>query len=71
MGRKPNGKNLANSSRDGLVVSSKVKTLIREHGLKCSGELVDAISGSVVIILTKACERARANKRATVRPEDI
>ena len=54
-----------------LVVASKVRDLVREKGCQSSGELVEAISERVHLILSEAIDRARANGRATVRPYDL
>lgn len=56
---------------DNLVVGSKIKSLIKAHNMKCSGDLMDAISASVSEMLSKAVSRAQANKRSTIRPSDL
>lgn len=58
-------------SREILVVGSKVKDLISSKGLRSSGELVEALSKHVEDKLMKAIERAKANGRQTIRPEDL
>jgi histone H3/H4 len=55
----------------GLVVGSKLKALVNAKGLKCSGDLLDALNHAVAALLEQACRRAKANQRATVRPEDL
>lgn len=59
------------SDKEILVIGSKVKNYIREKGLKSSGDLVEAISAKVHALLDDAAERAKANKRSTVRPCDM
>ncbi len=59
------------SEKESLVIGSKVKAVIKEKGLMCSGELPSAVSEKVKEILIAACERAAANKRSTVRPHDL
>ena len=57
--------------REIVVVGSKVKEVIREAGLRSDGELVQAVSDKVYEMLDEAIERARANRRGTVRPYDL
>lgn len=54
-----------------LVVQSKVKEFISKQDMNSSGDLADALSGVVEKLLTRAIERAKANGRKTVRPEDL
>ncbi|GMV83518.1 MAG: hypothetical protein AMXMBFR7_47020 [Planctomycetota bacterium] len=68
-GKKAAGKGKA--STEGLVVGSKVKNYVKSKGLKSSGELIDAVSACVACCLDKAVDRAKANKRSTVRPGDL
>ncbi|MCZ7648394.1 MAG: hypothetical protein M5U26_24570 [Planctomycetota bacterium] len=67
--KKAGGKGKA--SAEGLVVGSKVKNYVKAKGLKSSGDLVDALSACVACCLDKASDRAKANKRSTVRPNDL
>ena len=61
----------ARKSREIVVVGSKVKEVIREAGLRSDGELVQAVSDRVHEMLEVAIDRARSNKRRTVRPWDL
>ena len=54
-----------------LVVGSKVRALIRGKDAMMSGEFLDALNACVGCCVEKAIERAKANKRATVRPQDL
>lgn len=54
-----------------LVVGSKVKAFIKSKKCMCSGDLLGALTGKVAEILTGAVERAKKNKRSTVRPHDL
>ena len=56
---------------DMLIVGSKVKAFIKEKGCKTAGDTMEALSACVARCLDKAVERARANKRATVKPQDL
>ena len=54
-----------------LVVGSKVRALIRAKGAMMSSELLEALNAGVACMVAKAIERAKANKRATVKPQDL
>jgi histone H3/H4 len=54
-----------------LVVGSKVRAHIRDKNAKMSGELLAALNCKVGCLLNEAIERAVANKRATVKPQDL
>ncbi|HIH33071.1 MAG: hypothetical protein J4478_02190 [Candidatus Diapherotrites archaeon] len=54
-----------------LVVTSKVKEAISKSDMNCSSDTPDALSVVVEGLLKKAVERAKANGRKTVRPEDF
>lgn len=53
------------------VVASKLKELVKKHAMMSSGDLADALSKYLEEAVSKACERAKANGRKTVRPEDL
>jgi hypothetical protein len=56
---------------EALVVGSKVKALIKSNECMTSGEFLGALTEYVNWAVGKACERAKANKRSTVRPQDL
>jgi len=53
------------------VVASKVKELVKQHGMMCAGDLADGLSASAGKLVKDACERAKANGRKTVRACDL
>ena len=53
------------------VVASKLKDLVKQHGMMSSGDLADAASTMLEAAVKKAAERAKANGRKTVRAEDL
>ncbi|MBX4215873.1 NFYB/HAP3 family transcription factor subunit [Candidatus Parcubacteria bacterium] len=53
------------------IVASATKAKLSESGLMCAGDLPEALSTFVEAALVKAAERAKANGRKTVRPEDL
>ncbi len=54
-----------------LVVGSKAKNVIRDAKCMCAGETLGALNEKVHGILVAAIERCKANKRSTVRPQDL
>ena len=54
-----------------LIVQSKVRDLIREREKRVSDEFIAALSEHVRTTVEKAVQRASANGRSTLRPEDI
>ena len=53
------------------VVGSKVKELIKKAGCNTAGDFVTALSEVVECKTSKACKRAKANGRKTVRGTDV
>ncbi|MFZ4404562.1 MAG: histone-like protein [Pseudobdellovibrionaceae bacterium] len=55
-----------------LVVTSKVKKLIKEKGqMNTSGETVDVLSQAIEKLCLRAIESAKADGRKTVMARDI
>ena len=52
-----------------LIVRSNVKKFCK--GMRCSKDFYGALDKKVEDALNRATERARANKRATIRPSDL
>ncbi len=59
------------ASREVLVVASKVKAYIKSKGMMCSSDAVQALSEKIYCILDCACTRTEANRRSTVKPQDL
>jgi len=59
------------TGKDSLVVGSKVRAYIKSKEAKMAGEVLDALNECVYACLDKAVERAKANKRTTVRAADL
>lgn len=62
---------MAKKKREPLVVASKVKAYIKEKGMMSSSEAVEALSEHVCKILDAAAARAKANRRSTVKAQDL
>lgn len=56
---------------DQLLVQSKVKEAVKGLELRMDSELPDAINAKIVEMLEAAAERAKANKRGTLKPIDL
>ncbi len=54
-----------------LVVGSKVKAYVKSKNLHMSGDLLEALSKEVAVLIDKAAKRCEENKRSTVRPADL
>ncbi len=59
------------AKKDVLVVSSKVKGYIRSKKMMCSADAIAALSCKVYCIIDAAIARTKANKRSTVKPQDL
>jgi histone H3/H4 len=57
--------------QESLVVASKVKAVIKEKGCQTSSDALDALNKKIHDMLGEAVSRAQANKRSTVKPQDI
>jgi hypothetical protein len=57
--------------RDSLIVTSKVKAHIKSKKMMTASESVDAINNAVYNLLDNAIARAKANRRSTVRAQDL
>ncbi len=61
----------AAAKKDVLVVASKVKAYVRSKGYMCSADAIQAMSDCVCCCLDKAMARTQANRRSTVKPQDL
>ena len=59
------------SKKEVLVVSSKIKAYIRSKKMMCSADAIGALSDRIYCILDCAIARTKANKRSTVKPQDL
>ncbi len=71
MAKKKVAKKKAAAKKEPLVVASKVKAYIKSKGLMSSADAVDALSKKIYCILDCAAERTKANRRSTVKPQDL
>jgi len=54
-----------------LVVASKVKAYVKSKGMMSSSEMISSLSSKIYCMLDGAIERTKANKRSTVKPQDL
>jgi hypothetical protein len=57
--------------KESLIVASKVKAYIKGKGMMTSADALEAISDRVYCMLDKAAERTKANRRSTLKPQDL
>jgi hypothetical protein len=57
--------------KESLVVASKIKAYIKSKKMMTSSESLGAISDRVYCMLDKAIERTKANRRSTVKAQDL
>ncbi len=65
MARKKAGK------KEVLIVASKMKAYIKSRGMMTSSDTVGALSDAVYALIDAAIARTRANRRSTVKPQDL
>jgi len=62
---------MAKKDRDSLIVASKVKAYIKSKKMMTSSDALEAISEQVYSMLDVAVTRTKANRRSTVKPQDL
>ena len=62
---------MAKKKRESLIVASKVKAYVKGKKMMTSSEALEAISGKVYDMLDNAIARAQANRRSTVKGQDL
>jgi len=59
------------ADKEVLVVASKVKAYIKSKKMMTSSDAIGALSDKVYAMLDGAVARAKANRRSTVKPQDL
>lgn len=54
-----------------VVVSSRVRKVMKGLGMRSSGQLAEAVNAKVLELLDRAVAIAKDDGRATVRPRDV
>jgi len=59
------------ANKESLIVASKVKAYIKSKKMMTSSDALEAISDKVYSMLDAAIARTQANRRSTVKPQDL
>ena len=59
------------SKKEVLVVASKVKAYVKSKKKMSSSDAIAALNEKVYALLDAAIERTDANRRSTVKPQDL
>jgi len=59
------------ADKEVLVVASKVKAYIKSRKMMTSSDTIAALSNKVYAMLDDAVARTKANRRSTVKPQDL
>jgi len=62
---------MAKKKKESLIVASKVKAYIKAKKMMTSSEALEALSDVVYDLLDKAAVRTKANRRSTVKAQDL
>jgi hypothetical protein len=57
--------------KESLVVASKVKAYIKSKKMMTSSDALEAVSDNVYRVLDAAMARTKANRRSTVKAQDV
>ncbi len=57
--------------KESLIVASKVRAYIKSKGMMTSSDALGAMSDALYCILDAAIIRTKANRRSTVKPQDM
>ena len=58
-------------TKEVLVVASKVKAYVKSKGMMTSSDAIGALNEVVYAALDSAITRTEANRRSTVKPQDL
>jgi hypothetical protein len=61
----------AAKSKEVLVVASKVKAYVKSKGMMTSSDAIGALSDAVYATLDAGIKRTKANRRSTLKPQDL
>lgn len=56
---------------DALVVKSKVREAAKKKRMNLGGDAVEALNREVMRLVDRAAERAKANRRTTIKGRDV
>ncbi len=64
-------KKKAAGGKEVLVIASKVKAHIKSKGMMTSSDAISALSDKVYALIDAGIARTKANRRSTVKPQDL
>ncbi len=59
------------SGKEVLVVASKVKAFNKSRGVMTSSDAIAALNEKVYTLLAEGAKRTKANRRRTLKPQDL
>ena len=59
------------AGKEALVVTSKIKAYVKSKKMMSSSDMIVALSDKVYCILDHAMKRTEANRRSTVKAQDL
>lgn len=59
------------TNKESLVVASKVKAYIKSKNMMTSSDAIEALSDKVYSMIDDAIARTQANRRSTVKAQDL
>ena len=62
---------MAKKEKDSLIVASKVKGYIKSKKMMTSADALGALNDKIYCLLDDAAARTKANRRSTVKPQDL
>jgi hypothetical protein len=62
---------MAKQQKESLIVASKVKAYVKSKKMMTSSDALGTISDAVYCMLDAAIARSKANRRSTVKPQDL
>lgn len=57
--------------KEPLIVASKVKAYVKSKGLMTASDSLEAINKKIYALLDEGTERTTANRRSTLKPQDL
>ena len=62
---------MAKKGKESLVVASKVKAYIKGKKMMTSADAIVALNDKLYCLLDEAAARTKANRRSTLKPQDL
>jgi nucleoid-associated protein YgaU len=59
------------AAQEPLIVASKVKAYVKSKGLMTASDSLEAINKKIYALLDEGTERTTANRRSTLKPQDL